>query len=77
MKPWTPSFNFMIDILSLAPVWGRVPNLPFHFWGLPSLESINSSLGKFHFVIHETTRNNISTYARICVEMEFNKGFLA
>jgi hypothetical protein len=31
MKPWTPSFNPTINILSSAPVWVRLPNLPLHF----------------------------------------------
>jgi hypothetical protein len=75
MKPWSPSFNPATDILSSAPVWVRLPNLPLHFWGLPSLEAIGSALGKFHFASCETTRHNTSTYARICVEMDFSKGF--
>jgi hypothetical protein len=77
MKPWTPSFNPASDILSSAPVWVRLPNLPLHFWGLPSLEAIGSALGKFHFACRETSRHNISTFSRICVEMDFSKGFPA
>jgi hypothetical protein len=49
MKPWSPSFNPATDILSSTPVWVRLPNLPLHFWGFPSLEAIGSTLGKFHF----------------------------
>jgi len=37
MKPSTPSFNLAIDILSLDPVWVRLPKITLHFWGLPSL----------------------------------------
>ena len=77
MKPWTPVFNPATDILSLAPIWVRFLNLPLHFQGLPSLEAIGLTLGKFHFACHETSRNNTSTFACICVEMEFSKGFLA
>jgi hypothetical protein len=75
MKPWSPSFNLATDILSSALVWVRLPNLPLHFWGLPSLKAIGSALGKFHFANRETTRNNTSTFSRICVEMDFGKGF--
>jgi hypothetical protein len=75
MKPWTPSFNPATDILSSAPVWVRLPNLPLHFWGLPSLEAIGSALGKFHFACRETSRHNTSTFSCICVEMDFSKGF--
>lgn len=53
----------------------RLPNLPLHFWGLPLLEAIGPALGKFHFESCETSRHNTSTFARICVEMNFSKGF--
>jgi hypothetical protein len=75
MNPWTPSFNLATKILSSTPVWMRHPNIPMHFWGLSSLEAIGSALGKFHFASRETTRNNTSTFSRICVEMDFSKGF--
>jgi hypothetical protein len=75
MKPWTPSFDPMTDTLTSAPVWVRLPNLPLHFWGLPSLQAIGKALGRFYYRSPETKNHNISTYARICVEMDFNKGF--
>jgi hypothetical protein len=75
MKPWSPSFNPAFDTLSLAPVLVRLPNLPLHLWGLPSLEAIGSALGKFHFEIHENSRLSTSTFACICMEMDFSKGF--
>jgi hypothetical protein len=53
----------------------RLPNLPLYFWGFLSLESIFSALGKFHFASHETVRHNTSTYAFICMEINFRKGF--
>jgi hypothetical protein len=76
MKPWSPSFNPTTHIISSAPVWVRLPNMPPHFWGLPSLEAIGLALGKFHFTSHETTRHNTSTFSHICMEMDFSKGFL-
>ena len=75
MKPWSPSFNPTTDILFSAPIWVRLADLPFHFWGLPSLESISLALGKFHFACHETTRHNNSTFACFWVEMDYSKGF--
>lgn len=75
MKPRFPSFNPLTDILSSAPVWVRLPNLHLHFWGLPSLQAIGSALGKFHFASHEMERHRISTYARICMKMDFRKWF--
>ena len=75
MKPWNPSFNTATDILSSTHVWVRLPNLPLHFWGLPSLGAIGSTLGKFHYEIHKTSKNNTSTFSHIYVEMDFSKGF--
>jgi hypothetical protein len=77
MKPWSPSFDPSKDSLSSALVWVRLPNLPLHFWGLSSLWAIDNALGRFHFRSPETENYNICTYARICVEMDFSKGFPA
>ena len=49
MKPWTPSFDPLLDLLTLDPDWVTISNLPFDFWGIPSLKSIGNALGKFHF----------------------------
>jgi hypothetical protein len=75
MKPWTPSFNLVNNILSSAPIWVRLPNIILHFWGLPSLEANHSTLGMFHFARHETTWHNTFDFSRIYVEMDSNKGF--
>jgi hypothetical protein len=76
MKPWSPSFDPSKDSLSSAPVWVRLPNLPLHLWDLSSLRSIGNVLGRFHFRCPEIEKYNIYMYARICVEMDFSKGFL-
>jgi hypothetical protein len=77
LKPWTPSFDPSKDSLSSAPVWVQLPNFPLHLWGLSSLRSIGNALGRFHYRCPETEKYNICTYVRICVEMDFSKGFLA
>jgi len=74
MKPWTP-FNLATDILSSTLVWARLPNLPLHFLGFPSFESIGLTLGMFHFACHETKRHITSTFARICLKIDFSKWF--
>jgi hypothetical protein len=77
MMVWTPCFNPLTVVLSSAPVWVRLPNLPLHFWGETSLRDIGSALGKFHFASKETRIHSTTSYARICVEMDFSKGFPA
>lgn len=75
MMVWTPCFNPLNTVLSSAPVWVRLPNLPLHFWGETSLRDIGSALGKYYFASKETRIHNTTSYARICVEMDFSKGF--
>lgn len=76
MQPWTPSFDASTVVISSAPVWVRLPNLPLHFWGSSSLKTIGNSLGKFHSRSQET-ETAFTTYAQICVEMDFSEGFPA
>jgi hypothetical protein len=75
MMVWTPCFNPLTVVLSSSPVWVRVLNIPMHFGGETSLRYIGSTLGKFHFASKETIIHSIISYARICVEMDFSKGF--
>jgi hypothetical protein len=76
MQLWTPAFDPSTDCISSAPVWVRLPYLPLHFWGDASLQSIGNGLGKF-LCRSPDSRPALSTFARICVEMDFTKGFPA
>jgi hypothetical protein len=71
---WTPSFDPSSASIPTAPVWVRLPSLPIHFWGDSSLNHIRNALGKFHSSSLET-KWGFTTYAYICVEMDFSKGF--
>jgi hypothetical protein len=73
---WTPSFDPSSASIPTAPVWVKLPGLPIHFWGDSSLSHIGNALGKFHSNSPET-KCGFTTYARICVEMDFSKGFPA
>ena len=77
MKPWNPSFDPTSEQISSAPVWVRLPNLPLHLWNSTSLEAIGNALGTFYFSSEDTHAYFKTTYARICVEMDFSKGFPA
>jgi hypothetical protein len=74
MQLWTPAFDPSTDCISSAPVWVRLPYLPLHFWGDESLKSIGNGLGKF-LCRSPDSKPARSTFARICVEMDFSKGF--
>jgi hypothetical protein len=75
LMPWNPCFNPLIVILTLDPVLICLPNLPLNSLGEPSLNAINSALGKFHFISIKTSLHFISSYARIGVEIDFSKWF--
>ena len=75
MMSWIPFFNPLIVVLYSAPVWVILSNIPLHFLGETSLRDIGLALGKFHFASKETIIHSITSYARICVEMDFSKGF--
>jgi hypothetical protein len=76
MQLWTPDFDPTTTSISTATVWVRLPSLPLHFRGGKTLEAIGNGIGKYLCNCPEAAPVN-STFARICVEMEFNKGFLA
>jgi hypothetical protein len=76
MQHWTPAFDPSTDCISSAPVWVRLPYFPLHFWGDESLHSIGNGLGKF-LCRSPDSKPARSTFTRICVEMDFSKGFPA
>jgi len=75
MKPWSPSFDPTLEQNSSAPVWVRLPNLPLHLLNSTSLEAIGNALGTFYFSSEDTQAYSKTTYACICMEMDFSKGF--
>lgn len=44
IKPWTTSFNPLIEPLNVRLVWVCLPNLPLHFWEISCYETIGNSL---------------------------------
>ena len=76
MQLWTPAFDPSTDCISSAPVWVRLPYLPLHLWGDESLQSIVNGLDKFIYKSSDS-KPALSTFTRICMEMDFSKGFPA
>jgi len=75
MKPWNPSFDPSTTVITLAPIWVRLPNLPLYIWNFSSLKAIGNVTGKFYCRCPETEEYAKTTYARIYVEMDFSTGF--
>jgi len=63
MKPWSPYFDSFTNILTLDHVWVRIPNIPLHFWGLPSFGDTGKYIGRFYFKSLERKNLIICTYA--------------
>jgi hypothetical protein len=76
MQLSTPAFDPSTDCISSALVWVRLPYFPLHFWGDESLQSIGNGLSKF-LCRSPDSNPSLSTFARICVEIDFTKGFPA
>jgi len=71
LAPWTLDFNPEAEITA-APVWVRLPHLPLHLWGKSSLKDIGNKLGRF--LESTEPKGDIFTCARICVEVNLEKG---
>jgi hypothetical protein len=71
LAPWTLDFNPGAEITA-APVWVRLPHLPLHLWGRSTLEDIGNTLGRFLDSVKP--KEELFTCARICVEVNLEKG---
>jgi hypothetical protein len=76
MQLWTPAFDPSMDCISSTPIWVRLPYLSLRFLGDDSLQYIGNGLDKF-LCKSPDSKPARSTFARICVEMDFSKGFPA
>ena len=74
ITPWFPEFDANTMVVTKMPVWVRLPNLPLPFWHHLVLEDIGNLLGRFIKSDNERKDKGLFTYARICVEIDLNKG---
>jgi hypothetical protein len=72
LKRWSPKFNLENDIPYAIPVWVHLPHLPLHCWSDDALCCIGNTLGKYMDGVEP--RENMFSYARICVEVDLEKG---
>ena len=74
MEPWYPSFDPSSTVITSALAWVRLPNLLLHLQNSALLKAIGNSLGTFLNICPTTKDYLKTTFARICVKMDFNKG---
>jgi hypothetical protein len=75
MKSGFPTFDPSFESLNFFPSYIRLPKFPLHFVGLESLEASNDTLGKFHFTSQQRGRRHLTTYEKLCIEMDLTKIF--
>lgn len=74
LTPWFPDFDPATAIITKAPVWIRLPNLPVHLWCTEVYRQIGNTLGSFVAGDYQRERQGLYTYARVCVELDLSKG---
>lgn len=74
LTPWFPDFDPASAIITKAPVWIRLPNLPVHLWRTEAYRQIGNALGRFLTGDYTRQRQGLYTYARVCVELDLSKG---
>lgn len=72
---WSPTSDLVTASISAALIWVRILNLSLHLWNLQSLSSIRNALADFYCRSANTGNYYKTTYAQICMEIDFNKGF--
>lgn len=75
MEPWYPIFYLSSASISSTPVLVRLHNLPLHLCNSSLLKDIGDALGTIIFLTPDTKGNLKTKFSRICVEMDFSKGF--
>jgi hypothetical protein len=68
----TPDFSPENDVPSVVPVWVCLSCLPLHCWSDDALRCIGNSIGKY--IDWVEPKENIFSCARICVEVDLEKG---
>jgi hypothetical protein len=71
LNQWTLDFDPSWDVLSVVPIWVRLPHLPMHCWNPKTLEAIGNKLRKY---IDRAKRRDQYSCARICVEVDLEEG---
>ena len=74
LNKWTLDFSSENDVPSVVPVWVQFPYIPLHCWNDDALRYIGNSIG--HYIDRVEPKENIFSYARICIEIDLEKGIL-
>ncbi|KAG5572051.1 hypothetical protein H5410_061817 [Solanum commersonii] len=73
MKPWVTEFNFKEEILTIIPLWVKLPDLRLNYWNAVVLSKIGSSLGKPLYANECPSQVNRISLTRILVEVDITR----
>eukprot|EP01018_Ginkgo_biloba_P034296 Gb_38926 [translate_table: standard] len=71
---WYPEFDPRKEIPSKIPIWVRLSFLLLHLWNLHTFALIGNCIGEFVIFLDQRDRNIITTYTRICVNINITEG---
>ena len=76
MRPWRLDFDYSNDIMSIMPLWIRLPNLPLNCWTSDFVSKIASLVGSPVCADECTSQQMRVTFARLMVEVDVTKPFV-
>lgn len=71
--PWRLDFQALQQSTKYAPVWVRLPRLPFEYWNMESIHVIASKIGKPLRVDEWAINLEHGKYVIICLEIDLKK----
>ena len=72
MRPWVMNFVPEWENFTSVLVWIRLYSLPLDYWLSESLKAISNKLRHFIKISYTTLRGKYTSFAWICVEMDFS-----
>ncbi|XP_021852706.1 uncharacterized protein [Spinacia oleracea] len=73
VQPWTLGFKQSQAVISKAPIWVSLPELPIEFHSLPILQRIANEIGSFIKTDMNAIEQNRVRFARIQVPLDLAK----
>jgi len=77
MSIWKEKFNSKNEDFTASTVWIILYPLLYEYWHSKILEGIGNTLGSFSRIEETTLQSCYTSFARICVYLNFSKSFPA
>ncbi|XP_056692112.1 uncharacterized protein [Spinacia oleracea] len=75
LKPWTQDMDFTKEDLRSVPIWVKLHQLDFKYWGERSLRRIVGRLGVMKHVDNATAKRDKLQFARVQIEVLVEQSF--